>query len=470
MAIAVHCPGCGHPYNLNERFAGRTVKCKQCGGAIAVPALRAPPTAPDSAWLLNEADQLQAVASQAARQQAPLAKLPSGSYKPKKSAGIGRWIAGAASNGLVIVLAISSAYLRYQRRVHRREMAEQRQADQEADGRAVVQRLEVEMAAQRQANAPAAAPSASIRSQNPQSGSFALPSASGQSVVILVHNLPEGLGKVVTDRLGKFSGAAKMSSNSSADKPGEATITLSPVADVRALAGKIDFGTVTEMDEGARRIVVRVDPTKLPEPLPPEVTNPLSPDFYRQNLADLKSWDKDRRKRAVGRLKAAQAKELREEIAAALTEQLRQSEDGWMRTDIIETLPAWADADQLFPTFVALIGDTDDRVARDAVKALGRLKDPRAVAPLLSLADPHRAGEVVDALKQMGAAAEDELLARVDDPDEKVRKIVIKSLGEVGTQKSEATLKKQAGSSDFFIKTEAEEALRKVRQRVGAGR
>ncbi|HJT32592.1 MAG TPA: hypothetical protein VJ783_11160, partial [Pirellulales bacterium] len=99
MAIAVHCPGCGHPYNLNERFAGRTVKCKQCGGAIAVPALRAPTTAPNPAWLMNEADQLQAAASQAARQPAPIANLSSRPYKPKKSAGIGRWIAGAASAG-----------------------------------------------------------------------------------------------------------------------------------------------------------------------------------------------------------------------------------------------------------------------------------------------------------------------------------------------------------------------------------
>lgn len=109
MPIAVHCPGCGHPYNLNERFAGRTVKCKQCGGAIAVPALQAPPAAPDSAWLVNEADQLQAAASHAARQPVPLAKLPGGSYKPKKSAGIGRWIAGTASTVLVIVLAVFSA-------------------------------------------------------------------------------------------------------------------------------------------------------------------------------------------------------------------------------------------------------------------------------------------------------------------------------------------------------------------------
>lgn len=452
MAIAVHCPGCGHPYNLNERFAGRTVKCKQCGGAIAVPALRAPTTAPNPAWLMNEADQLQAAASQAARQPAPIANLSSRPYKPKKSAGIGRWIAGAASAGLVIVLAVSSAYLRYVRRSQRRERAEQHQAER----------------ATNVAPAPAAGQVAPEATSNALRGPPPLPGGSGQTVLIVVEGLPEGLGKVVTDRLGKWSGATQMQSTSNSFRPGQATITLSPVTDIRALADKIDFGKVIEVNEGARRIVVQADASKLPEALPPEVTDPMSPDFYRHNLADLKSWDKDRHKRAIRRLKAAQPKELREEIAAALMDELSQSDDSSVRADVIEALPAWSTADQLFPTFVALAAENDGRVSGAAIKSLGRLRDPRAVATLLSLVD-RRAGEVEDALKQMDAAAEDELLARVDDPDEKVRTVVIKSLGEVGTQKSEAALTKQAGSSDFAIKTEAEQALRKIRDRRRTG-
>lgn len=223
MSIAVNCAGCGRPYNLNERFAGLTVKCKQCGGAIAVPALHAAAAAPDSAWLVNEADQLRAAASQAPWQQAPLAKLPGGSYKPKKTAGIGRWIAGAASTGLVIVLAVSSAYLRYVRRVQRRERAEQQQVDRVANT----------------APAPAAGPIVPAVLDQARPGAPPLPSGSGQTVVVFVHDLPEGTGKAVTDRLRKWSGAANMRSDSRGDRPGEATITLSPVADLRALADKV---------------------------------------------------------------------------------------------------------------------------------------------------------------------------------------------------------------------------------------
>lgn len=257
-----------------------------------------------------------------------------------------------------------------------------------------------------------------------------------------------------------------MSSNSSTDKPGEATITLAPVTDLRALAGQIDFGTVSEIDEGARRIVVQIDPSKLPAPLPPEVTNPLAADFYRQNLADLKSWDKDRRKRAVRRLKAAPPKELREEIAAALMDEVRNSKDGWMRTEIIETLPAWETADQLFSTLIVLMKDTDGSVSSAAVKELARLKDPRAVTPLLGVVERH-AFEVEDAVRQMGAAAEPELLAHIDDTDDRVRRLVVKMLGEIGTEKSEPALTKLTSSSDFFTKSEADQALRKIRERRG---
>src|SRR5688500_2602465 len=38
MAIAVKCPKCGKGYNVDDRAAGRQVKCRQCGGTFAVAA------------------------------------------------------------------------------------------------------------------------------------------------------------------------------------------------------------------------------------------------------------------------------------------------------------------------------------------------------------------------------------------------------------------------------------------------
>src|SRR4051794_10925352 len=36
MAIAIQCPACQRSYNVDDKLAGKTVKCKGCGGAIPV--------------------------------------------------------------------------------------------------------------------------------------------------------------------------------------------------------------------------------------------------------------------------------------------------------------------------------------------------------------------------------------------------------------------------------------------------
>src|SRR5437870_12970198 len=36
MSIAVNCPTCGKSYNLNEKMAGKKVRCKHCADTFAV--------------------------------------------------------------------------------------------------------------------------------------------------------------------------------------------------------------------------------------------------------------------------------------------------------------------------------------------------------------------------------------------------------------------------------------------------
>jgi DNA-directed RNA polymerase subunit RPC12/RpoP len=38
MPITAECPGCGRKYAVGEKYAGRNILCKQCGGSITVPA------------------------------------------------------------------------------------------------------------------------------------------------------------------------------------------------------------------------------------------------------------------------------------------------------------------------------------------------------------------------------------------------------------------------------------------------
>lgn len=294
---------------------------------------------------------------------------------------------------------------------------------------------------------------------------FSWPSATAPSdgAIVVVQAIPIGVSAAISERLGKLTAARQMRSTSMQE--GETVFIFSPVADVRDLA-KIDFGEVQQIDEGGRRLLVRADASKLPPAQMPEVTNPLAPDFYRQNLVDLKSWDHNRRKRAVERLWKAEPKELKEEIAAALLEQLAQAEekDLFMRDQIVQALPNWATADQAVPTLIALLAD--DRLADRAIKMLGAFKDARAVEPLLKMVDRH-GFQVDDALKQIGESAEPLLLKHIDDSDEKVQKAIVKALGEVGTKKSEPALNKLARSKNAFLRSDAENSLRKLREPRG---
>src|SRR5436190_23819674 len=38
MSVLARCEGCDKQYRLDDKFAGRKVRCKACGGVIAVPA------------------------------------------------------------------------------------------------------------------------------------------------------------------------------------------------------------------------------------------------------------------------------------------------------------------------------------------------------------------------------------------------------------------------------------------------
>lgn len=43
MPIQVTCSGCGRAYSLNDRYAGQTVRCRDCSGPISVPGAKPAP-------------------------------------------------------------------------------------------------------------------------------------------------------------------------------------------------------------------------------------------------------------------------------------------------------------------------------------------------------------------------------------------------------------------------------------------
>jgi len=278
-----------------------------------------------------------------------------------------------------------------------------------------------------------------------------------QVAVVCVEGVPNGLSNFVFEKTKKAAGEATGFSGYSSSS--RAIAALAPVSDLQGLAGKIDFGTVTQVDTQRRIIFVRADPARLPEPLAPEVTNPLDPKFYKQNLADLRCYDEHRRRQAVERLKRAKPKELRQEIAAALMERLAE-EDSWNQREVIEALGVWG-GDEIIQPLIDLLQSNDHSLRNTVLEVLARRKDPRVVEAMVGLLGEF-ALDVDKHLVTMGPMVEDALLERFDDLNDRGQQEACEILGQIGTEKSIPKLKELARSRDFSLQRAAEEAVRKI--------
>jgi hypothetical protein len=188
---------------------------------------------------------------------------------------------------------------------------------------------------------------------------------------VWVHKLPMGLIPYAHEKL---LAASKAYSRNSINENESVQILLVPVFDVGALARQIDFGTVVSVDEEQRIITVQADPAKLPALPKPEVDDPYSPDFYRQNLTDLRTYDRYRRWRAVARIRKAAPRELQAEIAAALVAMLKSPRPP-IRQLAAESLGVWGSG-QHAPALTRALDDTgeDGKVAAAARAALDAIR------------------------------------------------------------------------------------------------
>lgn len=283
--------------------------------------------------------------------------------------------------------------------------------------------------------------------------------AEREVVEIVIRGLPWEFNDYVSDRLRSAVDFEMYACKGEGDS---FRVTFGPVSDLRALAAKIDFGTVAVLDVSQSLLVVVVDSSQRPPPLPPEVSDPNAPLFYRQNLEDLTCWNGQRRRAAVGRLRNVAPKELRAEIARALIA-MRNDGDIFLQDQVLEALAVWATAEEGVPVILEMLREhgSNYRMAEKAIQALGRFKDPRAVGPLLELTKTHP-GSIVEALRAIGPAAEPEVLQYLDHPEAEIKKTAISALGYVGTARSIPRLQELAASSDFFIRSEAEQALKRL--------
>ena len=191
------------------------------------------------------------------------------------------------------------------------------------------------------------------------------------------------------------------------------------------------------------------------EPPPPNA------DAVTKTLHHLKSADPNTRREAARKLKDTLPDERRAEVVKAL-EPLVNDADFFTRKFAVEALGVWGNKDAV-PILLRAMQNKETR--GEAMKALGRLKDERAVEPIAArleeFFDLHAAEE---ALKQMGPMAEKAVLARLNHHQWHTRIAVCRILKAIGTKQSIPALE-NAAANDFHISLQAKEAIQAIKAR-----
>lgn len=236
------------------------------------------------------------------------------------------------------------------------------------------------------------------------------------------------------------------------------SVLVMPVADAQAFSQRLDFGKVNSVKGRTIHVTAR----KVAGP-------PPNADAVTRALHQLKSGNSHKRQEAVRKLKDTLPDGRRAEVIKAL-EPLINDKDVFTRQWAIEALGVWGNKDAV-PILLKAMQDNDTR--RDAMKALGRLKDERAVEPIAGrLEELSESHDATEALKAMGPIAEKAVLARLNHHDLFVRQAVCDILGAIGTKQSIPPLEKVVAAGkdpfageNFIVAKFAEKAIQAIKAR-----
>jgi len=198
-------------------------------------------------------------------------------------------------------------------------------------------------------------------------------------------------------------------------------------------------------------------------PAPKTPVPPIGGDTFFQKLwADLHDTNYWTRKAAVERLANMKPNDQRAIVVPRLVE-LTEEEHPFIRGPAIKALGAWGSKDNV-PVLMRLLAHNDLSARREALKVIGRFRDPRTVEPvMLGFRDNQTRAEAGQALRDLGNMAENDVLAILNERDEGgvvfLKKAAIEVLADIGTEKSVPALQKVAASNSFHLSRPAQDAL-----------
>jgi hypothetical protein len=192
---------------------------------------------------------------------------------------------------------------------------------------------------------------------------------------------------------------------------------------------------------------------------------PLDDQTLDELLSDMAAAEAFRVQHAAVKLERAEPQSRREEVARALVPLLASVEKLTRQTGA-RALAVWGTSETL-PALVKALDDEFLTVPQAALEGLGRLKDTRAIEPIVGLirAGKHRT-EAVQALSAMGGLAEEAALGLLDDRDSDVRFdacLILKTIG--GEQSVKLLAKASRDDNNAVVRLMAERAVEEIRDR-----
>jgi serine/threonine protein kinase len=190
--------------------------------------------------------------------------------------------------------------------------------------------------------------------------------------------------------------------------------------------------------------------------------------YFEKTLADLDNPEYWTRKAALERMADMKPNNRRAEAARKLVP-LTQVDEVFIRQAAIKALGAWGSEKEV-PTLILALTHKDPSTRREALKVIGRFRDPRTLEPVIHcFREPSTRREAGDTLREMGRMAEPDVLALLKGPTEPgnvfLKKDAILVLTDIGTEASEEKLKTIAASGDFHLSGPAEKAVAAVEGR-----
>ena len=185
---------------------------------------------------------------------------------------------------------------------------------------------------------------------------------------------------------------------------------------------------------------------------------------FKDLVLKLGSGDVFERTSATKELARIKPNEQQAEVAQKLAALLAY-DDQFSRTGAAKALAVWGTSKEV-PALIGALDHKDVFTRREALKAIGPLRDKRAIAPVVRcFKEFHTREDAKTALRAMGSMAEKELLGILTSDDVFLQVDAIKTLRDIGTEVSLPALRGAAASNSTFITNAAREALEAIEAR-----